>query len=230
MQCLLFWLDTRLQHLPVPVQRLLLLLPCRSLISRNRSLPKRRHRTLFLRLFVPVTQASTPGGSANARSFALATAITRDSCVFSMLVKTLSISGQAHGFLSVASSLMASACVSAAATGCKNMIPRPYRVVKRRGPEALYKYWGTGTRTSFWPRSDRQLLQYFGRDQIDNFSGILAETRSTTSPVFWPRSDRDPLLLRVGDRALASQPDAPCAHMCFTNSCDIYVLGFWQHD
>ena len=98
------------------------------------------------------------------------------------------------------------------------MIPRPYGVVKRRGPEALYKYWA------------QERGPHFGRDQIDNFSSILAETRSTTSPVFWPRPDRDPPVLRVRDRALASRPDAPCAHMCFTNSCDIYVLGFWQHD
>ena len=37
---------------------------------------------------------------------------------------------------------------------------------------------------------------------------MLAEIRSTTSPIFWPRSDRDFLLLRVGDRALASRIQA----------------------
>ena len=75
-------------------------------------------------------------------------------------------------------------------------------MVKRRGPGALYKY------------SAQERGPHSGRD------------RSTTSPVFWTRSDRDFLLLRVGDRALASriqallfcrQPDAPCAHLCSTN-------------
>ena len=78
---------------------------------------------------------------------------------------------------------------------------------------------GTATRSSFWPRSNRQPLRYSGEDQIDNFSGILAETRSTTSPVLWPRSVRDLRLLRVGDRAWASRiqallcrkPDGLCA-------------------
>ena len=68
-------------RLPAPVQCLLLLLPC------NRSLPKGRHRTLFLRLFVPVTQASTPGGNAHARSLALATGTTRARSVFSTHMK-----------------------------------------------------------------------------------------------------------------------------------------------
>ena len=40
-------------------------------------------QVFFLRLFVLVTQASTPGGLANARSFALATGNTRDSSMFS---------------------------------------------------------------------------------------------------------------------------------------------------
>ena len=45
MQHLLPWRNLWLEHLPVPVQRFLLLLPCRPLITRNRSLPKRRHKT-----------------------------------------------------------------------------------------------------------------------------------------------------------------------------------------
>ena len=80
---------------------------------------------------------------------------------------------------------MASAHVSAA-TGGKSMIPHPYGVVKRRGPGALHKYWAQVR----GPHS--------GRDEIDNFSGILAEITS----------DRDLLLLRVGDRALASRIQA----------------------
>ena len=97
---------------------------------------------------------------------------------------------------------MEMACVPAAATGCENMIPRPYGVVQRRGPGALYKYWA----------------------QERGPPGILAEIRSTTSPIFWPRSVRDFLLLRVGDRALASRIQAlllqaagraMCAHVLY---------------
>ena len=61
---------------------------------------------------------------------------------------------------------MASACVPAAATGCENMIPRPYGVVQRRGPGALFKYWA------------QERGRHFGRDQIDNFSDVLAEISS----------------------------------------------------
>ena len=81
----------------------------------------------------------------------------------------------------------------AAATGCEDVIPRPYGVVERRGPGALCKQWA------------QERGPHFGRDQIDNFSGILAEIRSTNSPTFWPRSVRDFLLLRVGDPALLLQ-------------------------
>ena len=95
---------------------------------------------------------------------------------------------------------VASAYVSAAATGCNNMIPRPYGVVQRTGPGALYKYWV----------QERGL--HFGRDQIDNFSGILAEIRSTNFPIFWQRSVRDFLELRVGDRALQAAGRALCAY------------------
>ena len=107
---------------------------------------------------------------------------------------------------------MASACVPAAATGCENMIPRPYGVVQRRGSGALFKYWA------------QERGPHFGRDQIDNFSSILAEIRATTSPIFWPKSVCDFLLLRVGDRALASRIQAlllqaagraMCAHVFY---------------
>ena len=169
------------------------LLPC------NRSLLKRRHRTLLLRLFVTVTWASRPGGNTNARSFALATGITRDSSVFSTHLKTLTNSGQVFGSLFIVSSPMASACVPAAATGCENMIPRPYGVFQRRGSPR--RYTNTGHR---------------------NEDLTLAEIRSTTSPVFWPRSVRDFLLLRFGNLALASRIQAlmfyksyPSSHLSF---------------
>ena len=78
-----------------------------------------------------------------------------------MPVETLAVSCLVLGCLFVASGPMASAHVSiAAAAGGNNMIPRPYEVVKRRGPGAQNKHW------------------YFGRDQIDNSSGIVAEIRS----------------------------------------------------
>ena len=81
-------------------------------------------------------------------------------------MKTLTISGQEFGSLCIVSSSMASACVPVAATGCENMIPRPYVVVQRRVSGALYKYWA------------QERGPHFGRDQMDNFSDILAEISS----------------------------------------------------
>ena len=83
---------------------------------------------------------------------ASATAITRDSSVFSMLVKTLTISGQVVGYRLIVTGPMASACVSAAATGGDNMIPRPSWVVQRRGARGVIQMLCTGMGTSFWPR------------------------------------------------------------------------------
>ena len=136
------------------------------------------------------TGDSTPGGHANAKSFALAIATTKARSVSSMPVKTLTISGQVHGYLFSASGPMASAYVSiAAAAGGNNMNPRPYEVVKRHWPGAQNKYWHSNevlilaeirstTSPVFWPRPDRQLLRYSSRDQIDNFSGIVVEISS----------------------------------------------------
>ena len=57
----------------------------------------------------------TPGGHANPRSFALAIITTKARSVSSMPVKTLTISGQVHGYLFSASGPMTSAYVSIAA-------------------------------------------------------------------------------------------------------------------
>ena len=168
MQCLLLWLETQLQHLPVPVQCLLLLLL------------QRRSTTSHLRQSVPVTQASTPGGSANARSFALATAITRES--------SLMISGQVVRYRLIVSGPMANACVSAAVTGFYKMIPRPYGVVQRRGPG---RYTNTGHRNEdlilaeirsttspeFWPRSVRDffLLRVGDRALASRIQALLLQ-------------------------------------------------------
>ena len=116
-------------------------------------------------------------------------------------METLTIPGQVFAFLFIVSSPMASACVPAAATGCEYMIPRPYGVVQRQGPGALYRYWAQERGPHFGRGSDRQLLRYFGRDQFVTFSCSVAEI----------------VLCPAGYKfCFCSQPDAPCAHMCFT--------------
>ena len=111
---------------------------------------------------------------------------------------------------------MASACVSARRTVCKNMILRPYGVVKRWGPATLYKYWA------------QERGPCFGRDQIDNFSSILAEIRSTTSPVFWPTVT---LSYSVSETGLWPAGYKPCFAGSQTRCVRICAfLGFWQRD
>ena len=105
-------------------------------------------------------------------------------------MKTLTISGQVFGFLLIISSPMANACAPAAGSGCENMILRPYGVVQRRGPGALYKYWA------------QERGPHFGRDQIVTFSYSASEIG------LWP-AGYNPCFCR--------QLDAPCAHMSFTN-------------
>ena len=73
---------------------------------------------------------------------------------------------------------MVSAKVSAAAGG-HSMVPRPYDMVKCRGPGALFKYWA------------QERGPHSGRDQIDKFSGL------------------DLRLLRVGDRIWAGARHPP---------------------
>ena len=92
----------------------------------------------------------------------------------------MTLSGLVIGYLSSASGPMANAHVCAAAGGIR-MIPRPYGVVERQEPGAQNKY----SRTSF------------GRDRIDNLSGILAQISSWPSPTlsrrsFYGQPDRSP--------------------------------------
>ena len=109
--------------------------------------------------------------------FVNAHGIARDSSVFSTHMKTLTISGQVFGSLLIVSSPMASACVPAASTGCEYLIPRPYGLVQRRGPGALYKYWAQ-ERGPHFGRDQFDNFSGIGRDQIDNFSHILVEISS----------------------------------------------------
>ena len=68
---------------------------------------------------------------------------------------------------------MANACVPAAALVVKIRYLVHTGWLSARGPG---RYTNTGHR-------NEDLI--FGRDQIDNFSGILAEIRSITSPIFF---------------------------------------------
>ena len=71
----------------------------------------------------------------------------------------------------VASSLMASACVSAAATGCKNMIPRPYGV----GGPGRYTNGGHRNEDLIMPEIRSTTSPVFGRDQIVTLSNSVSE-------------------------------------------------------
>ena len=84
--------------------------------------------------------------------------------------------GQVHGYQFTASGPRPNAYVSIAATAeGNNMMPRPYEVVKRREPRALHPNWAQERGPG------RQLLRYFGRDQIVNFFEKVAEDRSRPS-------------------------------------------------
>ena len=166
-----------------------LLLPqCRSFISRDRSSPKRRHRTLFLCLFVPVTQVPTRGGCADAWSF----------------VGDRHYEGQLrvlHG--------------GDDTDDIRSGIRTPIRCFKPDGKHVcvrhrhwLLKYDTPSIRGGEVKRRAARCTNTGHRNE----DIILAEMRSTTSSVFWPRSDRHLLPLRVGDRALASW--TPSVRMC----------------
>ena len=118
-------------------------------------------------------------------SFALATGTTRDCSVFSTHMKTLTISGQVVWIPTHCFQPNGKRVCTRRRTGCEK-----YDTLVHPG------WFSAGVPVRNTKTGHR------------NEDLILAEIRLITSLVFWPRSDGDFLLLRVGDRALASRIQA----------------------